>query len=240
MSNSSLRIFNDKGIKEFHSFLEKAKAGDPSPISYDLLISDKFSKETEETNILKPLRFDTKRDFFNYLDNNISEKYKKSYYNRGLWTWLSAYYFETICPIKSGNRKVREEAKYILNVEHWGRYYRHLVAAPLRLKTELGSLSDIYLSSPPDEHGDIMEQLASRQDIAANAGVIEAATVLYWDTNAQNIKIGARNKQGAGVLRRFAKDIIPQFQMTYDLNAMTGQDILQLLPKEFDGWKPNT
>ena len=51
-----------------------------------------------------------------------------------------------------------------------------------------------------------------------------------------DIKKGARNKTGKGILRRFTRDIIPQFQMTYDLNSMDGEEILNLLPKEFEGW----
>lgn len=60
--------------------------------------------------------------------------------------------------------------------------------------------------------------------------------MLYWDDQKNTIKKRARNKTGPGVLRRFTKDIIPQFQMTYDLNSMNGEEILNLLPSEFNDW----
>jgi hypothetical protein len=63
--------------------------------------------------------------------------------------------------------------------------------------------------------------------------------MLYWDDKKNNIKKGARNKTGPGILRRFTKDIIPQFQMTYDLNSMNGEEIISLLPSEFNEWIDN-
>jgi len=107
------------------------------------------------------------------------------------------------------------------------------------LFAELDGLSKIYLAGPPYRHGDLLEQLASRQEIATNKGIVEAATILYWDDQKNTIKKGARNKTGPGILRRFIKDIIPQFQMTYDLNSMNGEGLISLLPAEFNEWLDN-
>jgi hypothetical protein len=111
------------------------------------------------------------------------------------------------------------------------------LASPVRLYKDLGTFSKIYLSAKPDVPGDLFEQLASRQEIAACKGVIEAATLLYWNESEKKIKKGVRDKDGAGVLRRFVRATIPQFQMTYDLNSMSGNDVIQLLPREYDKWK---
>jgi hypothetical protein len=91
--------------------------------------------------------------------------------------------------------------------------------------------------SKANRHGDILEQLASRQEIATVKGILEAVILLYWDTNKNHPKLGTTNRNKIGNLRRFTGSIMPQFQMTYDLNSMNGIDILKLLPHEFDEWK---
>ena len=235
--NTPIRAFNKVGIDRFRSFLNNAREGDTSPIPNDLLISGYVTDMRLPNVVIEMKEFQTKGEMVSYLHEKITEKGEIPFNHQGLWSWLAAFYFESICPVRNGKRKIQEEAKYILNVEHWGRYYRHLVAAPIRLYDELQDLAKIYLVGTPDKHGDLMEQLASRQEIATNHGLIEAATHLYWDDTKQKIKKGARNKSGPGILRRFTRDIVPQFQMTYDLNSMTGEEVLSLLPPEFDNWK---
>jgi hypothetical protein len=43
-------------------------------------------------------------------------------------------------------------------------------------------------------------------------------------------------KSSPGTLLRFI-DIIQQLDLTYDLYSMSGEEILALLPPEFDKWK---
>jgi hypothetical protein len=59
---------------------------------------------------------------------------------------------------------------------------------------------------------------------------------LFWDFDKKSFKLGSRGKEKPGTIRRYARDIIPQFQMTYDLNSMHGKEIVDLLPSEFDRW----
>jgi hypothetical protein len=235
-----VRAFTIEGIGLFRTFLESAREGDPSPFPMDSLISENISEIILPGLELEQKVFHTKAEMVNYLYTNIATIRDIPFNNKGLWTWLAALYFESICPLRNGQRKVQEDAKYILNVEHWGRYYRHLIAAPIRLCHELKGQVKIYLAGTPDKHGDLLEQLASRQEIATNPGIIEAATALYWDEEGNRIKRGVLKKEGFGILRRFTRDIIPQFQMTYDLNSMTGQEIIALLPQEFNIWKNNS
>jgi len=234
---TSIKRFNPQGIERFRTFLENARHGEIDPFPEEILDSPYHTNGIRTIDIIESKIFDSKADLIKYIHSLVANLDKIQFNDTGLWTWLAAFFFESICPIKNDKRKVQEDSKYILNVEHWGRYYRHLIAAPLRLFNELGELSKIYLVGVPAKHGDFMEQLASRQELATSFGIVEVATFLYWDEDKENIKRGARNKTGPGVLRRLTRDIIPQFQMTYDLNSMNGQEILELLPSEFDSWK---
>jgi hypothetical protein len=89
-----------------------------------------------------------------------------------------------------------------------------------------------------DKLGDIWEQLASRQEIITNLGILGTATLLYLDTKKDRPKRGAAStKRKPGTLRRFV-DLIQQLDLTYDLYSMQPTEILGLLPAEFDGWRP--
>lgn len=106
----------------------------------------------------------------------------------------------------------------------------------LTIDMTLGPLSKIYLSGKIHEFGEHFEQLASQQKFAANEGVVEAATILYWDDVKQQIKTNARDKKGPGIIRRFTSDVLNQFDLTFDLNSMEGSEIVDLLPHEFNKW----
>lgn len=235
---AKIKALNEFGIEVFRKEIIEIKSGLKSNLSTDLLISEDFSKEIPENIIIEEETFLSKKELIFYLHNRLEKiTTQDKYYDLGLWSWLSVFFFDSICPKENdGKRNPGAIDRYILNVDHWGRYYRHLLAAPTRIYEELGDLSEIYLTGHSSTHGDLFEQLASRQEIATNPGVISAATILYWDEGSEKIKRGARSKKGGGILRRFTRDIIPQFQMTYDLNSMDGNEIIELLPSEFDPW----
>ena len=66
--------------------------------------------------------------------------------------------------------------------------------------------------------------------------MIQTASTLYWDIKELKLKKGSGSK-GAGSPRRFS-DIIGQFELTFDLNAMNSPDIISLLPeREFNRWE---
>ena len=78
--------------------------------------------------------------------------------------------------------------------------------------------------------------MTSRLYIAANGGLIEAAAELYWDAQAKAPKRGAApNERKPGTLRRFI-DVAEHFDVTYDTFSMTGDQVVSLLPAEFNSW----
>jgi len=86
------------------------------------------------------------------------------------------------------------------------------------------------------EHNDFIEQIASRQFIISHPNLIEAFSILYFDNTSERPKRGAQSRQRAGNIRRFVK-IIQQFELTYDIYSMSPEQIIDLMPEEFSGWK---
>lgn len=235
---TNIRRFNEEGLEKFKNFIFEFDNGKEGEIPESFLTDYRYCETVSADIKIERLYFTSKKEIVLYIYNNIIRLSKNNMFNQSMfWTWLSAFYFDSICPVQSnGKRKVRKNSTYILNTGEWNRYYRHLLATPVRLYTELQDSAEMYLSGLPSVHGDLLESLASRQEIATSKGIIDAATILYWDAKNNKIKKNARDTKGPGILRRFAKSAIPQFQMTYDLNSMTGEEIVGLLPEEYDKW----
>ncbi|MDY6801167.1 MAG: hypothetical protein SVU94_08085 [Bacteroidota bacterium] len=236
-----IRQFNELGLKMFAEYIAQIRSKERDRIPYDFITNNEFSIELADDINVEINTFEKREDLIKYLYPKIKTiNITNLYYRSSLWSWLSAAYFDSICPQhEDGSRTIYANERYILNTGQWNRYYRHLIASPLRLYHEIGNdeLSKFYLYGKPNIFGDIFEQLASRQEFATVAGIIEAALLLYWDYENDRPKLGSTNRNKKGNIRRFVSSILPQFEMTYDINSMNGEDILKLLPQEFEDWK---
>jgi len=224
---------NADGISEFHSQIQELRSGTRARLDISFLNDLKFLSGFEREIEIERINFRNKLEISEYLVNKLSlAENKYLYYDIGLWTYLSVFYFYLLCPV---DKNVKADARYILaDPKNWTRYYRHLLACPARLYCELKDLSKAFLASPIHIWGDFHEQLTAYQDIATNKPLIETANALYWDNASLQLKKGAGSK-GAGSPRRFS-DIVGQFELTYDLNVMGSPDILTLFPQEFNKW----
>ena len=88
----------------------------------------------------------------------------------------------------------------------------------------------------PGTPGDLVEQLASRQELVTNRAFLAAATTLYVDLQTRLPKRGGGGKS-RGTARRLA-DVCNQFDVTWDLYAMEPGELLGKLPKEFQRFQP--
>jgi hypothetical protein len=224
-------------MRLFGEYLQQIRAGDAVPVPISLLTDAATSEPLAGKIEVEDVMFGSKLEAAKYFSDKFAGV-RDVDHNAGLWSWLALRYFDQLCPPDpSGKREVREDARYIPGTG-WRRYYRHLLAAPYRVYRSHGDNAQLLLLDPVDKLGDIWEQLASRQEIITNLGILGTATLLYLDTKRDRPKRGAAStKRKPGTLRRFV-DLIQQLDLTYDLYSMQPSDILGLLPGEFDGWRP--
>ena len=131
--------------------------------------------------------------------------------------------------------------RHIPTLHAWT-YYRHLLANPYRLFQLHGENARVFLHGPMNEHGDFSEQLASRMEFISNVQLIRAVDRLYFSRDEDGGKpkrVAAVKQRRPGTLRRLV-DVLWQFDLTYDLYAMTAEQILALLPSEFERWRRTT
>ena len=221
-----LRKLNESGIKQFEQF-RNTEPRDNKALS--TIVSDtRFSEEIGANIAVQPRTFGTRFDVGEYLDDLFSEAENLDLNkDKGLWTWLAAFYFEQLCP--PGSRP-GENARWVPAVGDFRKYYRHLLAGPYHIycahrDNPLRALA--LLATPPHRPGDIVEQLASRQELVTNKSVMKVATTLYIDPKT------ARPKRGAASNARRLADTLNQLDLIWDLYALDPDTLLKLLPSEF-------
>ncbi|MBX3063294.1 MAG: hypothetical protein KF726_09985 [Anaerolineae bacterium] len=238
-----LRVFTDEGIAQFRAALQGIKEGELGDLPYGLITDPALTRVIDSRFYVEYYQFETTAQLVGYLHPIIQQlPLPAKFNNSGLWAWLSAFYFDLVCPSENGFRKPGGETRHILpTASGWRENYRHLIAAPMRMFNTYSNeegLMNLFLYTRPHEQSEFLRHIMSVQDLAMNRGVLEALSLLYWDTKTDYPKRGALSKEPdkPGTLRRFVS-ILNQLNMTYDLQAMSGQQILELLPKrEFGRW----
>lgn len=156
----------------------------------------------------------------------------------GLWGWLSFVCRDVVYPKKKdGNRKLGEIWRwYPSDPEDYQKAQRHLIRMPVLLQHSFDDDAEHLLLGSPSTPGELREQLTAQQDMF-HPSFQKAARMLYLDKASGKIRRGAAGK-GGGASRRL-RQVRRQLDVTWDLFALSPDQILEKLPKEFDQFKPN-
>ena len=236
------RKLTTDGIAAFTRWLENPVGDEPSR---ELVDSDSLTEEFDEFEI-DPLReFASRLEFGKYLN----EQFSAGDFNElispasdGLWAWLALVYFRQLA-----KNKIRRGENYIVvrKGSAGSLAYRHAARTPYELVHIHGECALICLKSPMNIMGDMTEQLASRQTIAHNRGFFQTAYELYVKDG--KLKRGASSKPkkpkdrtagdrtGFGSARRLAV-ALQRLDLTYDTEQMAADQMMVVLPKEFEKW----
>lgn len=240
MSQSQLRVLNGDGLERFRAWLEEARAAKKClRLPAHLLHDDSYSASATVAVELPTQIFSSCWDAAEYMALLLAPLPAQELEgadglgNRGLWGWLALFYFSQICPDTPGAAN-----RYIPETEGGAfRFYRHLLAGPFRLHRQLGETAKPALLTPLPEHNALYNALADHQDLVQNPGVVEAMNLLYFDTKVGKLRRGLSNTEKPGSLARFFP-VMHQLELTYDLLGLSAAEIVELLPPEFDCWRP--
>jgi hypothetical protein len=234
-----VRELNERGIKEFRDYLTSLREGAVQQPPMELLTRPAYSHESAGDTEVEAQVFSGTLELAKYLYDRLQILPQSQVdQNVGLWSWLSLYYFDQICPVnKSGRRIPGQDYRYILNLDYRC-YYRHLLAGPYNVFRLHGEDAPLLMAGPLYGISKYYEQLSARQGFITNRGIVEAANLLYFDQEQRRSKRGtAVTTRKPGALFRFI-DVVQQLDLTHDLYSMTGDEVLALLPSEFDEWRP--
>jgi hypothetical protein len=237
---AELRYFNPAGREQWASWLNELKSEPTLQFPDGLLTNPDYTLRAPGGANIEPQFFETKFELATALAPAIAvvrEARLSSDRWPGLWDWLSAFHFDSICPKDAnGRRELKQQARYLLDVDY-RRRYRHRIFGPVDLYSRLGPSCRLLIHGSPASLTDWEEQTASRYQISSNRGIAEALYRLYWDAEKEAPKRGAApNARKPGTLRRFS-DLMQQLDRTYDLLSVGTDAIMDLLPKEFAKFK---
>lgn len=234
---TKVRSLNTRGIEQFREFLQQIRDGAEFRANPSVLFADDTTTRLPRTVEIEPRSFANKFQAAEYLAGVLAEL-PASGENVGLWSWLALYYFDQLSPADAdGKRRPREDYHYIPSTESGWQHDRHLLAGPYKLFTVHGANARLLLYPPVHQHGAFVYDLGFRRDLITNKGLIEAIDLLYWDVKRGRPKRGATTTSRPGNLRRLIT-VVQQLDFNYDLYGMRADEILLLLPPEFDAWKP--
>lgn len=236
----NLRRLNAEGVRRFGTYLESVLTVPALDPPLELLTDPATSESVFDVEVL-PQTFGSRFAAAAYIHQLIeAADLLDPARDQGLWAWFSLFYFEEVCPPNAtGKRKPGATARHIPEVANFQRYYRHLLAGPWRIyraHRDDPARALVVLAQPLDQPGEIVEQLASRQELITNRAFINAATTLYVDPTTHKPKKGSSGKS-KGAPRRLA-DFCNQVDVTWDLYSMTVSELLGLLPSEFRRFLP--
>jgi hypothetical protein len=240
VAGTAIRKFTDEGIEQFRNYLAELREGSTSPPPFHILNDPATSEPINGGGQIENRNFRTRLELAQYLDETLAEIESDSIETDvHFWSWLSLFYFNQVCPAdQTGVRKPGRDYRHILEPGYpYG--HNHLLAGAYLVYTVYGlndDLSKLLLYTAPHTESGYHHQLAQRQSIITNRGLLEAAKLLYFNSEESKPKPGAIAKKKPGTVYRFI-DIIQQLDLNYDLYSMTGEEVLVLLPPEFNKWK---
>jgi hypothetical protein len=235
-----LRRFNSDGIRAFADYRGRLALEPTLPPPTDLLEDPAVTELLPGEVEVSPRSFANRLEAGVFLNDLIdTAKINLPERDRGLWTWLTLFYFDEVCPADgNGRRDPKDEARLVPILDNHQRFYRHLLVGPfliVRAHHDAPQRAIAMLCNPLWKPGEIAEQLASRKELVTNRAVAEAATQLYYDPNTLSFKRGA-GSDVRGAARRLAT-LHNQLDLTWYLYGLSAVELLQLLPKEFDRFR---
>ncbi|HSH40149.1 MAG TPA: hypothetical protein VK993_15355 [Chthoniobacterales bacterium] len=182
----TLRSLNNEGVSRFRAWLEEARAAKKRPKAPDgLLYDDRFSTPISTEVPLPTARFSSAWAAAEALSPLLAtvpaEELESSsgLGNVGIWSSLALFYLDQLSPgVPLASHRYIPETE---GGEAALRYYRHLLAGPLRLYRQLGKLAAPALSTPLTGHNVLYRAFADYQDFVQNPGIVEAMNLLYYD-----------------------------------------------------------
>lgn len=234
-----LRRFNQRGIERFSDY-RKNLLMDPTAAPPLEWLEDSGLTEVVADVEVEKRNFSKRFDAGVYLVELISKAgIELPERDAGLWTWLTLFFFDEVCPSdSSGEREPMAEERLVPKIGNYQKFFRHLLLGPyliVRAHRDDPKRAMALLHNPVWGPGDIPAQLAARKEMVTNAAVVGAATKLYYDAANDELKPGSGSKV-KGAPRRLAI-VLKQLDLTYYLYGLSADELLALLPKEFDRFR---
>lgn len=232
----SVRQFTLAGIEAFRRFLAACRLDPSLPAPWELLEEDSLTERVIPHLEVQQRSFGTRREAAEYLTSLLAPLPQDGVAkNAGLWTWLSFFFLNEICPLRSGTRLVKNDYYYVFEPDNARHCYRHLLFIAWHAHRIAKPFDRLFMCQPLSVLDKITEEVMKRLYLTRIPCIFEVLEQLYWDEVNQRPRRGiadARNIRRGDLYHRFPIRI-RQLEKTYDLVSLNAEQLLELLGEEF-------
>jgi hypothetical protein len=158
-----LRRFNDLGTRAFRSFPADAHENPLQAVPWELL-EDATQSEIVDPGIeleqrvfaSKPEAADYLRDRLTPLSDLLVER------DAGLWTWLSLFFFDSVCPPTDRGRRVKSLEFYLFDPWNSQRGYYHLLFGLWRVRKITQEHGRLFMLGPVSVQDEVTREVMKR------------------------------------------------------------------------------
>jgi hypothetical protein len=223
-----------------HQWLDSLESSPTQSAHFDQIEDSSLSEPVEPEVQIERREFGNRMELACYLHDVLAPIAGQDVIlDPGMWSWLAVFFFDQLCPRdRTGLLTPHERARWVPAMSDWKKYYRHLLSGPYSIYAahrDDPQRALAVLANPVDRPGEVYEQLASHQDLATSAPVMEVATRLYVEPETMRLKYGSSTK-GPGAPRRLV-EVLLQFDLSWDLRSIHADGLLSMLPTEFDRFR---
>jgi hypothetical protein len=231
-----LRQFTAAGIEAFENYLASARNNPASVPPRDLLESPAVTTQVSPAIEVAAINFVARADAAIYLGKTLEALPEEDVRNNaGLWTWLSLFYFDQVCPPSNGKYTVKNSYYYVFEPHNPRHFYRHLLFVGWRVIQIAPDHSRLYLNVPLSTLDTFTTEVLKRLYLTRIPCIFEVLDRLYWDPRRKRpVKgvVGTSTTRPGDLVHRLPIRI-RQLEKTYDLQSLTAEQLLNLLGKEF-------
>ena len=253
MSRQRVHELTPEGVSVAKDWFAALRDGLYIPFPDAILTSSIYAQPVEPEIYVDQRSFKSRREAGVYFIRTLAPLGPlRTTNNPYLWSWLGMFYFNQIVRKDSdgkpslgrspdiayvidpnASQDFRRETRWFANrlMLAYDIYWQHRENAWYMLDEPVNSLSRFTM------------RLASAPELFRSKGIVGLAHLLYADPKTRKLKANSGSTSRAtappGSLPRLI-DVLTQLYMTYDVYGMTAEQLLLLLPSEFNRFKPTT
>lgn len=236
MNGIEVRSFNQKGISAVADFMQSLRDGRNQQNPVELLDDRGLTQIDYDDVWIESRGFASRREAADYFHGKFKAIPSVELRNNaGLWTWLSLFYFDQVCPEIESQRKVRNDYTYIFMPDQSMYFYRHLLFIAWYAKHVSPVHNRLFLDTSLHQLDKFTQDVFKRLYLTRIDCIFEVLDRVYWDrsTNRPRKGVNSPGKVAAGDLTHRFPTRIRQLEKTYDLMSLSADQLLHLLGDEF-------
>lgn len=239
-----LRRLNDRGIEVFRQNLAACRLQPEMDISdWRKLLEDKKHTEIYPGSLeVEPKTFTWRREAAEYLHKLFQDVPSMDLeLDAGVWSWLSLYYFDSVCPKGLSGRRVLADSSYLLytgkNEMAQREKYRHFLFSSWNILRIFPEHNRIWLDSSVSTLTAIFNEVFKRLVFLRIPCMGEVIEKLYWDSATGKLRPDIINTNKTKIRKGDLTTRLPaclrQLELTYDLQILSADALITLLGEEF-------